>query len=184
MGDLQTILVLAQQLRELVLEDDRLIVPVGVDQLDRTRCVRERGLQDRDAGRDPGSPAEEDDRRIPVLQDEDPVRRHDLERVPGRNGVVHPVGGAPVDHALDRHLVGGIQSRRAGERVTANETLPVHLDAKTQELPRLVGEALGELGGNVEHDRLAVVGFLDHVGDAEIEIRATGLGTGTGGVHG
>ena len=184
MGDLQTILVLAQQLRELVLEDDRLVVPVGVDQLDRTGCVRERGLQDRDAGRDPGSPAEEDDRRLPVLQDEDSVRRHHLECVPGRHGIVHPIGGAPVDHTLDRHLVGGVESRRAGERVTANETLPVYRDAKTQELPRLVGEAIGQFGGNVEHDRLAVVCFLDHVGDAEIEIRATGLGTGAGGVHG
>jgi hypothetical protein len=101
-----------------------------------------------------------------------------------RNGVVHPVGGAPVDHALDRDLVGGVESRRAGEGVAANEPLPVDLDAEAQELPRLVGEAIGQFGGNVEHDRLAVVGFLDHVGDAEIEIRATGLGTSAGGVHG
>ena len=175
--DCEPIRILGGQLAQRWAEDHRVLILVGVDQHDLAAALGERRLADRHDRRDAAARAQQQEVRVQRLGDEGARRREDMEFHAGMCVVAQPVRRVAVGSALDGH-----RHRVAGERGAAQGIAAGHRagaltgHAQRQELPGRVPQPIGgdiRTIGHGEHQRPCVGGFLDDVGQLQLEHVAT-----------
>ncbi|MCY1509265.1 hypothetical protein D9M68_436030 [compost metagenome] len=158
---------------QLVAEDHRRLVTVGVDQLDAALAGLQRRLEDGEHRGDPRAATEQNQVVLAGTQVEVPSRWQHLQQVAGAHLVVEPVGHPAAVHPLDGDLGQVVAIRRAGHGIAARQPLATERHAEAEELPRLVAEAFFQPRRYPQHQRAAVVGLGNHLGHFQLE--ATGL---------
>ena len=112
----------ARERLELVLEDDRALVAVRVDELRRRRrLVASADFRIEITGVMPLPPLKSTISRDRRVQHEESGGRRHHQAVAGPDVIVDPVRDAAVLDALDRDLVLGVAVRRARQRVAARQ---------------------------------------------------------------
>ena len=163
--------VAGEQVEQLLVEDDRGLVAVGIEQPDAARAGAQRRLDQRHHRRDAAAAAEQQQRRVAVLQHEAAGRRQDVQRAAFLQRVVEPVRALAARHPLDRHLeMAAVGLGRARQRIAAVEGALVVRHPEGQELAGAVLEPVGEVFGHLQNEGTGVRGFLDDLGDAQLMI--------------
>ena len=142
MDDLETLREFGKPEVDLVFEDDRALVAVGVDELHVALGGAERGLQDGEHRGDAATPAKQYDPVLALVraQREAPLGWLHQNPVSDVHLVVEPVGNAPVIDAFDRHLGPGIGPGRARKRVATMQLHPFPGNLEGEELPGPIAE--------------------------------------------
>ena len=166
--DLQPVGVLGGQSAQLVGEDHRALVAVGVEHHDPAGAVRERGAGDRHDRGDAAAAGEEQQVGVERGRGEDAAGRQHPHGRADLEVVADPVGGVAVDGALDRDGQRAAVVRARGQRVAAGrEAVAVTRHRQGQELARLVLEGgLGALG-HPEGDGARVGRLVDDLHDLQ-----------------
>ena len=171
MHDLEAARVAPQPRLELGAEDDRVAVPVGVEEAHAAPGRGQRRLQQRDHRRDAAAAAEQHHVRVALGEAEAARGGHHLEDVALAHGLVQPARDPAAGDALHGHLPIGIDGRRARQRVAAHQAPAGDRNAEAEELAGAIGEARPQRLGNLEHEGAGVGRLLHDLRHAQRVVR-------------
>ncbi|MNM83054.1 hypothetical protein D3C81_951000 [compost metagenome] len=152
------------QLAQLVLENHRRLIAVGVDQLDRSPTAVQHRFENGKHRGDARAAPEQDQGLFGVrlrVQAEMPGRWQHFQPVADLH-FVHPVRHPATVDPFHRDLGQRVREGRAGHGVAAGQQFAGQGHAKTQELARFVAKALTQGWRYVQHQRARIQGLVDH----------------------
>ena len=156
------------QLVQLVVEDHRVAVAVGVEHPDRPLRAGEEALGDRHDRRDAAAAAECRPRAARLSCTQKTPAGFVVSRTsPSDTWSRSQFETMPPGDALDGHGQVAVGLRSARHRVAAQVLVAVDVDAEGAELPGQVAKGVRELRGDVKHERARVGGLLDDALDAQ-----------------
>jgi hypothetical protein len=151
-NDLQAIRILGRQLLQVLLEDDRALIAVGIEQHHIALMLLENGAQDGEHRCDSAATGQQQKvlRQIPGR--EQARGRHQLDGVTHLNPVANPVGASSLVDALDSHPQGIVEHRGTGHGVAARHIAALDRQSQSQKLAGTIAELLSQSLWHLEHN--------------------------------